>query len=245
VVSVEDHSYVAFQSNPYRGHMLLVNEVLAHTSPGDRVLEGGVSTGYLSRAVSAEGRIVDGIEIDPVAAAGATDVCDRVVVADLETVDLDQLAPPYAALVFGDTLEHLRDPPVALARLAPLLADDGVLVTSIPNVANWAMRLGLLFGRFRYTERGILDRTHLRFYTARTAQEMLAAAGFRVTRLVAAVPVPGLQSPVLSRVAHRIGNLRPALFAYTFIITAVKVDSSTPAPVAAHTSDSGQPWWRR
>jgi 2-polyprenyl-3-methyl-5-hydroxy-6-metoxy-1,4-benzoquinol methylase len=241
---MSDLGYVKFQDNPYRGHMLLVNEVLAHTVPGDRIFEGGISTGYLSSAFVAAGRVVDGAEIDPAAAEMAAGTCEKVIVGDLEAIDIDQLAPSYAALVFGDTLEHLRDPPSVLSRLAPRLQDDGVLVTSIPNVANWAMRMGLLFGRFRYTDRGILDRTHLRFYTARTVREMLATAGFRVTKLVAAVPVPFVQSPALSRLAHRLGNLWPSLFAYTFIITAVK-DSGEGTRPAALAPGRAAPWWRR
>ncbi|HEX3567663.1 MAG TPA: methyltransferase domain-containing protein, partial [Acidimicrobiales bacterium] len=215
--------YVEFQDNPYRGHQLLIGTVLEHTDAGDRIFEGGVSTGYLSAAFVAADRIVDGAEVDPDTAAAARGVCDRIFVGDLEQLDLGQLAPSYQALVFGDTLEHLRDPPALLRRLRAVLDDDGVLVVSIPNVANWAVRLGLLFGRFAYTERGILDRTHLRFYTRRSAIEMLASAGFRATKVVAAVPVPWVSSVGLSRVAHRIGNLRPSLFAYTFIITAEKI----------------------
>jgi 2-polyprenyl-3-methyl-5-hydroxy-6-metoxy-1,4-benzoquinol methylase len=213
--------------------------VLAHTTPGERIFEGGTSTGYLSAAFADAGRIVDGAELDPAAAEAARRVCARVVVGDLEELDIEQLAPSYRALVFGDTLEHLRDPPALLRRLRPRLDDDGVLVVSIPNVANWAVRLGLLFGRFRYTDRGILDRTHLRFYTARTVVEMLAESGFRVTEMLAAVPVPGVSSTGLSRIAHRVGNLRPSFFAYTFIITAVKADT------VAGASPGPSPWWRR
>jgi 2-polyprenyl-3-methyl-5-hydroxy-6-metoxy-1,4-benzoquinol methylase len=147
-------------------------------------------------------------------------VCDKVVVGDLQHLDVDALAPAYDVLLFGDTLEHLPDPPALLRRLRPRLAPGGVLVTSIPNVANWSIRLSLLVGRFRYTDRGLLDRTHLRFYTRRTAVEMLAEAGFDAISVTATVPVPGVQSAWLGRLAHRIGNLWPSLFAYTFIIVA-------------------------
>jgi len=86
-------------------------------------------------------------------------------------------------------IEHLRDPEAALARLRPLLGPGGRLVVSTPNIANWAIRLSLLFGRFRYAERGILDRTHLRFFTRRSFGALLATAGLRVERLTA-TPVP-------------------------------------------------------
>jgi len=212
--------YVELQTAPYRGHVLLADAVRRSVRPGGRIFEGGVSSGYFARVLVEAGYTVDGAEIDPVAAAAAGTICDRLVVGDLAALDLAALAPVYDGFVFGDTLEHLADPVALLRRLRPLLADDGALVVSIPNIANWAVRLGLLAGRFRYTERGILDRTHLRFYTARTVREMLAEAGFRTDELVATVPVPLIRWRPLLWLAHRIGNLRPSLFAYTFVIVA-------------------------
>ena len=222
--------YVPLQRNPYRGHMLMADAVLRHTSPGDRIFEGGVSTGYFAALMVDEGRVVDGAELDAGAAAVAETVCDRVIAGDLQQLDVDRLADRYQALVFGDTLEHLADPVSLLRRLQPRLDDDGVLVTSIPNVANWTVRVGLLFGRFRYADRGILDRTHLRFYTKRTAAEMLAEGGFDVVDCTAAVPVPFVSSPALSRLAHRVGNLWPSLFAYTFVMVARKRGSFAEPP---------------
>ncbi len=212
--------YVPLQSTPYRGHHLLAEAVLANTGPGDRVFEGGVSSGYFAELLVAAGRRVDGIELDPVAATSAARVCERVLVGDLQQIDVDDLDGPYQVLLFGDTLEHIADPVSVLRSLRTKLRHDGVLVVSIPNVANWAVRLGLLFGRFCYTERGILDRTHLRFYTHRTVVEMLELSGFQVCRLVGTIPVPLVRSKRLCDIAHRIGNLRPSLFAYTFVVTA-------------------------
>ena len=106
-------------------------------------------------------------------------MCEHVYVGDLNTFDVDQLPHDYEVLLFGDTLEHLPDPAAVLRRLRTRLAPGGHLVLSIPNVANWAMRLGLLAGHFDYTDRGILDRTHLRFYTRRTLIQMLARGRLR------------------------------------------------------------------
>ncbi|MCC6183545.1 MAG: class I SAM-dependent methyltransferase, partial [Microthrixaceae bacterium] len=113
-------------------------------------------------------------------------------------------------------------PVSVLHRLRDHLAEDGHLIVSIPNIANWTVRLQLLFGRFRYTDRGILDRTHLRFYTVATLPEMLADAGFSVVKLQASVPVPGVTNEALARVAHRVGNLRPGFFGYNLIATCTK-----------------------
>jgi 2-polyprenyl-3-methyl-5-hydroxy-6-metoxy-1,4-benzoquinol methylase len=124
-------------------------------------------------------------------------------------------------LLFGDTLEHIPDPVAALRRLRTVLRDDGALVVSIPNFANWAIRLQVLAGRFRYTDRGILDRTHMRFYTERSLLEMLRDAGFRPVAVDGSIPVPFVRSRALGRLTHRIGNMRRSLFAYNFVVTAV------------------------
>ena len=214
-----DHGYVPLQETPWRGHWLLQREVLEHTRPGDRIFEGGVSSGYLARRFVEAGRRVDGAELDPRAARQAEQVCERVWVGDLEHLDVDALGT-YRVMLFGDTLEHLADPAALLRRLHPKLDADGVLVVSIPNVANWTMRLRLLAGRWTYSDRGILDRTHLRFFNKRSAVELLESTGFEVVRVQAAVPVPLATNPALSRLGYVIGNLWPSFFAYTFVITA-------------------------
>lgn len=104
--------------------------------------------------------------------------------------------------------------------MRPLLRADGRLVLTTPNLANWAMRLGLLAGRWRYTDRGILDRTHLHLFTRKTLVETLEHAGYRVVELDFTVPVLGVGKPTVERVAHAIGRLRPPLFAYQFVVAA-------------------------
>ena len=178
--------------------------------------------GYFARVLVESGRRVDGHELDPAAAEEARAVCEKVHEGDLQIFDADELDGPYQLMLFGDTLEHVPDPASVLRRLRSQLADDGHLVVSIPNIANWTVRLQLLFGRFRYTDRGILDRTHLRFYTVATLPEMLADAGFSVVKLQASVPVPGVTGEALARVAHRVGNLRPGFFGYNLIATCTK-----------------------
>ncbi len=222
VAAAAPAGYVPLQAIPFRGHHLLARAVIDATPDGGTVFEGGVSTGYFARLLVRRGLTVDGFELDPVAAEEARTVCRSVWTGDLSTFDLDSVVPDhsYDTLLFGDTLEHLPDPAETLRRLAPKLVPSGALVLSIPNVANWGIRLSLLAGRFPYRDRGILDRTHLRFYTRASLAEMVSSAGFEVTSIVGSVPVPGLTSAAACRVAHRIGNLRPGLFAYTFIVSA-------------------------
>jgi 2-polyprenyl-3-methyl-5-hydroxy-6-metoxy-1,4-benzoquinol methylase len=212
--------YVELQTVPFRGHSLLADAVLRHCPPGGSVFEGGVSSGYFAQVLRDHGLVVDGAEIDPDAAAKARAACRKVIVGDLAELDLSDLVGDYDALVFGDTLEHLVDPVSLLSRLKPRLNPEGVLVVSVPNIANWAIRASLLAGRFRYTDRGILDRTHVHFYTVATLREMLGDAGYEVTEVHGAIPIPGITSAFLCKLGYRIGNLRPSLFAYGLVVVA-------------------------
>jgi 2-polyprenyl-3-methyl-5-hydroxy-6-metoxy-1,4-benzoquinol methylase len=219
--SSED-GYVPLQTIPYRAHHLLARAILGVAPPGGLVFEGGVSSGYFAEVLVAGGLRVYGHELDPAAAEAARKVCDQVFVGDLQSFDPAEIDQDFDVLVFGDTLEHLPDPAEVLRRLGTRLRPGGHLVVSVPNVANWSIRLSLLTGRFRYAERGILDRTHLRFYTRKTLVEMIESAGYTVTSVVAAVPVPGVTSERGARLTHRLGNLLPGVFAYNFVVTAQK-----------------------
>ncbi|MFN8050864.1 MAG: class I SAM-dependent methyltransferase [Acidimicrobiales bacterium] len=215
----DEHGYVTLNTVPYRAHHLLLTEALRLTDPGDVVFEGGVSSGYFAEAMAHAGRVVDGHELDPMAAEAARRVCRTVYEGDLQTFEAPE-GTSYRLLLFGDTLEHIARPETVLTSLREHLEPGGHLVISVPNIANWSIRLQLLFGRFRYTDRGILDRTHVRFYTKAGVEEMLNAAGFTVVKLQAAVPVPGVTGERLAKLTHKLGNLLPGVFAYNFVVTA-------------------------
>ncbi|HEY6471813.1 MAG TPA: class I SAM-dependent methyltransferase, partial [Acidimicrobiales bacterium] len=131
------------------------------------VLEVGCSTGYFTKYLVERGCNVVGIEIDPDAATKAEAWADHVVVGNLDDSDLwnEVKDESFDAVVLGDVLEHLRDPLTALRHAARKLKPSGFIVTSLPNVAHGDVRIALLLGRFRYAETGLLDRTHMRFFT--------------------------------------------------------------------------------
>lgn len=208
--------YVPLNERAHGGHAKLLRLV----GRDSRVLDVGCSSGYLARPLVERGCTVVGIERDEAAAAAARDVCSEVLVGDAETMELPFEPGSFDVVLCGDLVEHLREPEAFLARVRPLLRPGGRLALTTPNVANWAMRLGLLFGRWRYTDRGILDRTHLHLYTRRTLEEALARAGYRVVELDFTVPVPVVVVDAVDRAAHAIGRLRPQLFAYQFVVAA-------------------------
>jgi 2-polyprenyl-3-methyl-5-hydroxy-6-metoxy-1,4-benzoquinol methylase len=216
VSAIAEHGYVPLNENALGGHAKL----LALVGSGKRVLDVGCSSGYLARPLVADGCTVVGVEFDPVAAEEARSVCTDVLVGDAETMELPFERESFDVVLCGDLIEHLRDPEAFLARVRPLLHPDGRLVLTTPNVANWSMRLGLLAGRWRYTERGILDRTHAHLFTRTTLVETLARAGYRVDVLDFTVPLPVLRNETTERIAHAIGRIRPSLFAYQFVVAA-------------------------
>lgn len=143
-----------------------------------RVLELGPATGYMSHAFVSQGCTVVGIEIDPDMATRAERFCDRVIVGDLDSIDLERELGEerFDVIVAADVLEHLKDPLTVVRRLRNFVADDGAFVISIPNVAHGSVRLALLAGHFDYQEIGLLDSTHLHLFTRESFEELLDEA---------------------------------------------------------------------
>lgn len=159
------------------------NYMLELVGSDKRVLDVGCASGYLTRALVERGCTVSGVEYDAAAAEEARPALQDLVVGDLEQLDLvAELGPGrFDVVVFGDVLEHLRDPLPVLRQARTLLAPGGYVVISIPNVAHGAVRLQLLRGRFDYRPTGLLDSTHLRFFTRTNLEALLHDAGFAAT----------------------------------------------------------------
>jgi 2-polyprenyl-3-methyl-5-hydroxy-6-metoxy-1,4-benzoquinol methylase len=153
-----------------------------------RILDVGSADGYLGKILKERGHYVDGIERDPQLAERARLIYDRFYQADVDGFDFPERAE-YDLIIFADVLEHLRDPAAVLRRCYGALKEDGKIIISVPNVANFVVRLSLLFGHFDYRDLGILDRTHLRFFTLRTLTRLLQDCGLKVDRVVA-TPIP-------------------------------------------------------
>jgi 2-polyprenyl-3-methyl-5-hydroxy-6-metoxy-1,4-benzoquinol methylase len=161
---------------------------LPSSAAGRRVLELGCGEGRLGNKLRERGHEVHGVEYSPTAAAVAATRLDKVHCGDAEQVPLDYPPGHFGVLLCGDVLEHLRDPWGLLTRLRPLLAADGILVASVPNVQYFPVVLSLLRGRFEYRDDGVLDRTHLRFFTLRSARALVEQAGFEITAMPVVYP---------------------------------------------------------
>ncbi len=155
--------------------------------PRQRVLELGCSSGYFSEYLSCElGCRVVGVEIDGDAAQQAAKFCERVIVADLDNDDwLSELQGElFDVLVCADVLEHLKNPVELLANIKPFLHADSIVLASVPNVAHASVRLELLQGHFDYESLGLLDETHLHFYTRNGLIALFMQAGYACCDIV-------------------------------------------------------------
>ena len=213
---------------PGSSHDLLRRRIRS-LPPGLRLLDLGAAGGHLGRAVRDRCAFLAGVEPDGAIGASAREGYDDWRSSD--ALSCGEWSSPFDAVVCADVLEHLPRPEELLARIRSWLRVGGTLLVSLPNVANVSVRAALFLGRFPYAERGILDRTHLRFYTRRSAVELVSSAGFAVREIEATAMPYELAVPVLSAppwrgpvrgVARASAGLWPTLFGYQFVIESVR-----------------------
>ncbi len=208
-------------------HVLAVGRVPA----GSRVLDLGAADGSVAAVLKTMGCHVTAVEIDPVAAASAQKVCDDVVVADLNELDF---LPRFGrgrfdVVLMLDVLEHLLDPASVLARAGTVLTDGGWGVISLPNVAHVSVRLALLRGTFPYTDVGLLDRTHLRFFDREGVDQLLRASGWGMLELLRSTRPWGtteIHFPDADPELVRQIEADPEGLTYQFLISAAPLTSS-------------------
>jgi len=155
-------------------------------SNASRILEIGCAEGGLARSLRlarpASKLEIVGVELFESAAEKAAAVLDRVIVGNVEQIDL-----PYEnyfdCVIFADVLEHLVDPWRMLRRAKTLLRRDGVIVASIPNVQHSRVLINLFFGRWEYEQFGIMDSTHLRFFTRKSIDTLFQSTGYELRRV--------------------------------------------------------------
>jgi 2-polyprenyl-3-methyl-5-hydroxy-6-metoxy-1,4-benzoquinol methylase len=195
-----------------------------------RVLEVGCGEGAFGAELARIGNSVVGLDPEPKLSA-------RAGYADIIRADVEHGLGEFARhsvhefdrIVMLDIVEHLRDPAKALEASKALLAPRGKLIVSVPNVVNLTVRLMVLFGRFRYSDRGILDWSHLRFFTAASISALLERQGYRIAaRHYTVIPlervIPMRPDSRMLRFANRvlrvITGVAPGLFAYEIVLAA-------------------------
>lgn len=197
-----------------------------------RVLETGCASGHMSALLKAQGCTVVGMEIESAAVGPAMQWLERAVIGDLEAPatwsELDGTV--FDAIVFGDVLEHLKDPLSALRAAAVHMAPAGFVVISVPNIAHADVKVALIKGTFPYSESGLLDRTHLTFFTKDRLVELVREAG------LALVEISRITAPAFStEIGVSRDDVDDATFAaimsdreaetYQFVVKAVRDDA--------------------
>ena len=167
---------------------------------GLRVLDVGCGFATTSARIQKLGNEVTGIESSAEACVVARTRLSRVIEADLVSAQPDGT---YDVIIFADVLEHLAWPVGVLERYLQWLAPNGSVIISLPNVGLWSVRFAHLFGRWTYEETGVLDRTHLRFFTRRTARWLVEQAGLRIVKTTYN---PGLVRPLVPLVKKFMGG---------------------------------------
>lgn len=179
-----------------------------------RVLDVGCASGKLAERLKKERHcFVVGIESDSYLAKKAESRCDKVIKADASTIKELPFAKNYFDyIICADVLEHLVNPDEVLLRFRDYLSNNGYILLSMPNIANWEIRLRLLFGNFNY-DHPLIDGEHLRFFTLSSIKRLLELCGYRIVYLT-------------NRNARIkwFGKIWKSLFAFQFIIKAEKIN---------------------
>ncbi|MBI4021183.1 MAG: class I SAM-dependent methyltransferase [Candidatus Aenigmarchaeota archaeon] len=206
---------------PWSSHHVIARMIPARST----VLDVGCSSGYLGTLLAGRDCRLIGVDNDRPALKQAKGYA-RTFLLDLEK-GLPPLKEKVDVIVFADVLEHLARPDQVLKAYARFLKPGGRVIVSIPNVANLYVRLKLLAGQWNYEDVGILDRTHLRFYTRATARDFLSACGYEIVA-EEATPIPlelvsaDFEEPPLSwcyAALRTATEAWPSLFAFQFVFS--------------------------
>ena len=212
-----------YKPSPWSSHSLIA-EQLRRLPKGSTVLDVGTATGTLGKLSQGLDLLLYGIEPNPDWAELAKEYYIHIQTCKVEDTPVEFLSN-YTAIVFADILEHTPDPEKILGEIIALQAQGTKIIVSVPNVANIWVRINLLLGRFEYQERGILDKTHLRFFTKSTFMQLLEKSGLEIS-FNKPTPIPlELISPFFDtplgffvyKIFAKITMLFPTLLGFQFV----------------------------
>jgi glycosyltransferase involved in cell wall biosynthesis/ubiquinone/menaquinone biosynthesis C-methylase UbiE len=213
-----------FKEGDGSSHALILR--MLEQLPPSRILDLGCSSGLFAEKARAAGHHVTGV--DAVELPGVRDRTDRFFVADLDRGIPPEVGTRFDVVVAGDVLEHLTRPSDTLRAVKEVLRPGGQLLLSVPNFGHWYPRVRVASGLFGYDRRGILDDTHLRFFTRSTLRRTVRSAGFDVVEEAATgLPLGALGSSgrgpggIVRRVDASLVRMRPTLFGYQHVMRLV------------------------
>lgn len=215
----------------------LNSKLLTLVGEEKRVLEIGCAMGFQTRAMNEIQRCqVTGIEIDSDAANHARPYCEDLIVGDIETMDVSQLLHDrqFDVITFADVLEHLRNPTAALHKIRPFLREGGYVLASIPNIVHSAVIYEMARGLFEYRSLGLLDDTHIHFFTRRSIYYTFEKAGYQIVALERNC-APASETEFKTKpetdedrqFLNYIKQRNPEAETYQFIVKAIPMDDTT------------------
>lgn len=202
----------------FSSHYKIVNLV----EENKKVLDVACASGYLAAFLKKKGCSVDGVDIDGEYIDEARKHCNNVAILDISK---EKIEGKYDVVILGDILEHLSNPDHILSGFKNNLKDNGYVIISIPNIVNIYPRLKIFFGHFDYEEKGIFDRTHLRFFTKKSFIKLIKNTGYKIekieyTPIPLYVKFPNLPFFLISPfyfILYILSVFWPSLFAYQFV----------------------------
>jgi 2-polyprenyl-3-methyl-5-hydroxy-6-metoxy-1,4-benzoquinol methylase len=211
----------AFKKDDRSSHDVILG--MMQDLPPSRVLDLGCSGGLFASHLRASGHHVTGVDL--VEVPGVRERTDHFIKARLEDGIPGEAGDGFDVVVVADIIEHLPQPDLVLNDICRVLRPGGEVMLSVPNFGHWYPRIRVVTGLFGYDRRGILDETHLRFFTRRTLRRMVRATGFDILEEhVTGLPLRTISESDRSRLrlTHRIDRtlvrVRPTLFGYQYVL---------------------------
>lgn len=204
--------------NPQKLNPLNIDRLSTSLIPEkSKVLEIGCATGFMGEYLIKNKKCeVVGVDLGHAEVNEARKRLAAVIEGDIEREDtLRKIKGKYDVIFASALIEHLKDPNLAIKNWKKFLKKDGFLVVTTPNIAHWSIRVSLLLGKFDYQEYGILDNTHLHFFTTKTFKDLFTKNGYRVEEFL--IDSVGGGYPRISRL---LSTYFPNLFAYQMVIKA-------------------------
>ncbi len=211
-------------------------KILEEIKSNSKILEIGCSTGYFTKILKEKYNCaVDCIEIDKEAAKKAERYCNKIVIADIESLNFSENFDKnyYDIIILADVLEHLKNPENILEKIRDYLKDDGILLISIPNITHASIALNILDGKWEYKPIGLLDNSHLRFFTKQSFLNLLEEKGYCPLKIKRVIINPWDTEFKTSyekypkEVISYIEKSNPDYNTYQFVIKAAKFNEKT------------------
>lgn len=213
--------YTEFNQRPFEAHRMVFDLI----ETGSYVLDLGCATGYFAKELQKKACKVVGVDVEKSALKIAKQYCDKVIESDFEKINevpIPKKSFDYILLL--DVLEHLKKGEELLASIHQYLKPGGQLILSTPNIAHLSVRFNLLCGNFDYADLGIMDRTHVHFYTKKTLVDVLIKTNWSIKLLTQTadfgqVPILGRWVRIIpKRIQFQITNLLPTSLGIQWIV---------------------------